>query len=323
MINNMNKPKVASMFAGIGGICLGFKQVECEIVWANEINPASCNTYRHNFGDKYLIESDIKFVKPADIPNFDILTAGFPCQSFSIGGTQRGFNDTRGTLFFEVGRIIEATRPKIVFLENVENLMEHDNGKTFLVIYNTLAQFGYGIRYKVMPSNEYGNLPQNRKRIYIVAFRDYIDCDAFSYPESIRLTQGIFDIINIHERKQEVYYYQPNTDLYKQLNLFIGSKNTIFRIYNGHIRNIKVADVCPTITASMNTPDNAVVLRDDYGIRRLTIRECLDLQGFPNEFYFPKTITIKDAYTQIGNSVSVPVIRRIAEKIVKICFQNN
>ena len=138
-------PKVCSLFAGIGGICLGFKQAGFDIIWANEYDSAACKTYRHNFGNSYLVESDIRTVDVNDIPDFNVLTAGFPCQPFSIAGRQKGFKDKRGNLFFEITRIIDAKRPEIVFLENVPNLMEHDDGKTFLVIFNSLAQFGYTV----------------------------------------------------------------------------------------------------------------------------------------------------------------------------------
>ena len=128
-----NKYRVASLFAGIGGICLGFKQAGFDIVWANEIDAAACKTYRYNFGSEYLVEQDIRSVKADNIEDFDVLAGGFPCQPFSIAGRQRGFDDRRGNLFFEITRIVDCKRPKIVFLENVPNLMEHDDGKTFLV----------------------------------------------------------------------------------------------------------------------------------------------------------------------------------------------
>ena len=306
------------MFAGIGGICTGFKQAGYEIVWANELDKAACMTYRHNFGNNYLVEGDIKAVETDTIPNFDVLTAGFPCQSFSIGGAQKGFNDNRGVLFFEVAKIIDIKRPKIVFLENVENLVEHDNGKTFLVIYNVLVRYGYWVRYKVMPTNEYGGIPQARKRIYIVAFLDVNACDRFHFPEPISLKRQINDIVNRTERKNEVYYYNHDMSLFDKLNTFIGDSRRLFRIYNGDIRNLRNPDICSTLTASMNTIFNAIALRDEYGIRRLTLRESLDLQGFPNGFYFPKTIKIEEAYKQIGNSVSVPVVKRIAEQLRKV-----
>lgn len=163
--------KVASLFAGIGGIDLGFTQAGFEIVWANELDSAACKTYRANFDERCLVEGDIRTINPESIPNIDVLVAGFPCQPFSIAGKQAGFNDRRGNLFFEIAKVIDVKRPAVIFLENVKNLIEHDNGRTFLVIYNSLAQFGYYVKYKVLNALDYGNVPQNRERIFIIAFR--------------------------------------------------------------------------------------------------------------------------------------------------------
>jgi len=313
-----NKLRVASMFAGIGGICSGFQQAGFEITWANELDKSACQTYRHNFGNNYLVEGNINTVDVNKLPDFEVLTAGFPCQSFSIGGSQKGFNDNRGVLFFEVARVVDSKRPKVLFLENVENLIEHDEGKTFLVIYNVLVQYGYSVCYRVMPSYEYGNIPQARRRIYIVAFLDFDQCDRFFFSEAMPLKRGIFDIVDRSERKNDIYYYDRYSEIYRKLDAFIGNSPRLFRVFNGRIRNLRNPELCPTLTASMNTIYNAVVLRDKYGIRRLTLRESLDFQGFPNNYCFPKTIKIEDAYRQIGNSVSIPVIKRIAERIRKV-----
>lgn len=311
----MNDLTAASMFAGIGGICLGFTQADWQVVWANEINKAACNTYRHNLRGDYLYEGDIKNVLPSEIPDMDILTAGFPCQSFSIAGMQKGFDDPRGNLFFEITRIVDAKRPQVIFLENVSNLIEHDNGKTFLVIYNSLAQFGYAMKYKVMDAHIYGNVPQPRSRIYIAAFLDINTCDGFSFPEPIDLTVNINDFIKRDEKKHDVYYYDKDSWLYKNFGKQIRDRSYIYRVSDKGLIRVR-NHLCPTLTANMGTyPDRVPIVCDDFGIRKLTLRECLDFQGFPQTFKFPKTITINDAYKQIGNSVCVPVIRRIAEKL--------
>lgn len=311
------KPRAISLFAGIGGICLGFKQAGYDIVWANEYDAAACKTYRHNFGDSYLVEADIRKVSVADIPDFDVLTAGFPCQPFSIAGRQKGFEDKRGNLFFEITRIVDAKRPKVIFLENVPNLMEHDEGRTFLVIFNSLAQFGYSVYYKVMAANEYGNLPQIRKRIYIVAVREDIAHRLYQHPEPMELTFHSTDIIHRSERQNDVYYYN-DTKMFEYLADKMRDRNAIYRITDTEVRWTK-NQMCPTLTANMGTyPDRVPVVWDDFGIRKLTLRECLDFQGFPKEFYFPNTITIDDAYKQIGNSVCVSVIREIATQINEI-----
>lgn len=307
-------PSVCSLFSGIGGIDLGFIQAGFDIVWANEMDGAACRTYRHNFPNTNLIEDDIKRIATSDIPDCDVLTAGFPCQPFSIAGLQKGFKDREGNFFFEITRIIDAKRSKVVFLENVPNLMEHDDGKTFLVIFNGLAQFGYTVYYRVLASNDYGNLPQIRKRIYIVAILEDISNRLYQYPEPIELTLKSSDIINRSVKQHDIYYYTEGK-MYDRLVAHMKDRKAIYRITDIEVRWTK-NQMCPTFTANMGTHKYRVhVVWDDYGIRKMTLRECLDFQGFPKEFYFPNTITIDDAYKQIGNTVSVPVIARLATKI--------
>ena len=306
--------KVCSLFSGIGGIDLGFKQAGFDIVWANEFDHGAATTYRVNFGDKYLVEKDIRQVNPRDIPDFDVLVAGFPCQPFSIVGMQKGFKDPRGNLFFEIGRIIDIKRPPIVFLENVENLIEHDDGKTFLVIYNTLAQFGYAVKYKVLDSLEYGNVPQHRNRIFIVAFLDYDQCASFSFPEPIERTVQLNDILDRTVKHDDIYYYDASSFYYDEMVKTVTDKRALYKI-NDHGVSPKKNFICPTLTANMGTyPDRVPIIKDDFGIRKITPLECLALQGFPKDFVF-KGISLNSAYKQCGNSVVVPVIRRIAEKI--------
>lgn len=314
----MNKRgRVCSLFSGMGGIDLGFKQAGFDIVWANENDHDAATTYRVNFGDKHLVEKDIREVNPHDIPDFDILVAGFPCQPFSTAGLQRGFDDPRGNLFFEIGRIIDIKRPPIVFLENVENLIAHDKGKTFLVIYNTLAQFGYAVKYKVLDSQEYGNVPQHRKRIFIVGFLDYEQCARFSFPEPIERTIELNDIIGRKIKHDDVYYYDNSSKFYQELKLVATDINAVYRIYDRGLVHHPFY-VCPTLTASMGLrKDRVPIIKDDYGIRKITPLECLALQGFPKDFVF-KGISLNSAYKQCGNSVVVPVIRRIAERIKEV-----
>lgn len=313
-------PSICSLFSGIGGIDLGFIQAGFDVAWANEMDTAACRTYRHNFPNANLIEGDIKKVVASDILDFDVLTAGFPCQPFSIAGLQKGFKDRDGNLFFEITRIIDTKRPKVVFLENVPNLMEHDDGKTFLVIYNGLAQFGYAVYYRVLASNDYGNLPQIRKRIYIVAVREDIADRVYQYPEPIELTLKSNDIIQRSVKQHNIYYYTEGK-MYERLLAQMKDRKAIYRITDTEVRWTK-NQMCPTLTANMGThKDRVPVVWDDYGIRKMTLREALDFQGFPKEFYFPKTITIDDAYKQIGNTVSVPVIKRLASQIKEVLME--
>lgn len=310
----MNSPSVVSLFAGIGGICLGFKQAGFDIVWANEKDPAACRTYRYNFGLDYLVEGDIRKIDVSTIPHADVLAAGFPCQSFSIGGREKGFNDPRGQLFFQVIRAIEAIQPPVVFLENVENLMEHDNGRTFQVIYTSLVEQGYILRYQPMATHEYANIPQTRRRIYIVAFRDHEMCQRFRFPEATPLTATLKQFLDTDTEQHEIYYYREETVFDKYIRSNVTDSQYLYRVFNGAVRKL-TNNKCPTLTASMTTPRNAAVLRDSWGVRRLTLRESLRFQGFPQEYYFPNSIKLQDAYKQIGNSVSVPVVKNVAQQI--------
>lgn len=312
----MNTTDVVSLFAGIGGICLGFREAGFRICWANEKDHAACETYRHNFGDDYLIESDIRKVDMSTIPHAAVLAAGFPCQSFSLGGMQKGFADPRGTMFFEVIRAASAIQPRIIFLENVENLMEHDHGRTFQTIYASLVELGYYIHYKAMATHEYANIPQTRRRIYIVAFSDLEMSREFQFPNPMPLTKSVMDLIDASDKKPEIYYYNGDSEFDRYVRQTVTDKRFLYRIFNGSIRKLTNGK-CPTLTASMATPKNAAVLRDNYGVRRLTLKECLAFQGFPEGYYFPKTIRLEDAYKQIGNSVTVSVIQRITQNIKK------
>lgn len=309
--------RVASMFSGIGGIDLGFQQAGFEIVWANEFDKHAAATYRYNFGAAHLVEGDVRMVDVRAIPDFDVLVAGFPCQSFSIAGKQRGFDDDRGKLFFQIVRVVESKQPEIIFLENVSNLLEHDEGKTFLTVYNALVPFGYSFKYCVMDAQEYGNVPQHRERIFIVAFKDMEKCEMFKFPEKIELTTNLNDIINRSEKHSDCYYYSGNDNIYEKLRLNVKSHSLIYKIRNNgdDIRNYKI---CPTLTASMGSFQQRIpVVKDNYGIRKLTPYECLWLLGYPRSFKFPK-VPMAEAYKQCGNSVVIPVIKRIAEKIMML-----
>ena len=309
---------VGSLFSGIGGIDIAFQQARFKVKWAIEKDAACCRTYRHNFKDVTLIEQDIRHVNPCDLERVDVITAGFPCQPFSVAGKQRGFDDERGHLFYEVGKFISSYKPRFVFLENVPNLMEHNEGKTFLVVHDVLADLNYSIRYRVLRASEYGGVPQIRDRIYIVAFRDQDDCDRFVFPDKMNLQLSIEDVLIRYQPKREIYYYTQNDDFNKTASQIVTRYDSIYRVYHDSIK-VTQNKMCPTLTASMGITRNQVPLVvDDFGIRKLTLRECLTFQGFSEEYYFPKNITIDAAYKQVGNSVCVPVIRRIAEQIKKV-----
>ena len=312
----MDKVKVGSLFSGIGGIDLGFEQAGFEIAWANDFDAAACKTYRNNFPSTILIEDDVRNINPCALSDIDVLVAGFPSQPFSVMGYRRGFNDPRGNLFFEIARFIDVKRPKVVFLENVKNLMEHDNGKTFLVIYNALAQFGYSVKYKVINATDV-NIPQNRARIFIVAFRDIEDCDKFSFPQYTPLEATIDDVIDRSIKHDDIYYYGSESRYFKELNAKIVDKTGIYRIDDSGIATRKW-EICPTLKANMGTyHDRVPIIRDDFGIRMLTPMECLAFQGYPKKYTF-KGVSLKSAYKQCGNTVCVPIIKSIAAELFEL-----
>lgn len=310
----MNNPTVISLFSGIGGIDLGFTNSGFEIVYANDFDRYACTTYRHNFPDAIVSECDVKTISLDDIPKANILCAGFPCQSFSVMGQQRGFRDASGNLFFEIIRIAEHINPDVIFLENVKNLIYHDNGKTFLTIYNSLAQLGYAIKYSVQNACTHGNIPQDRSRTFIVAFRDYSTMNRFVFPEELPLEKKLNDIIDRTQRHSDSYYYKETSRYYSILNRKITDMTGIYRIDDSGVA-MKKYDISPTLKANMGTyHDRVPIIRDMYGIRKLTPYECLALQGFPKNYRF-ENIPINEAYKQCGNTVCVPVVERIAKNI--------
>ena len=310
------KPRVCSLFAGIGGIDTAFEQAGFEIVWANEIDKDACKTYRYNFPKTVLSEGDIKNINAFDIPDFDVLTAGFPCQSFSVCGNKKGFADERGNLFFEIMRIADEKNPQVIFLENVANLTEHDNGKTFNRIHNELVERNYYIRYIIADACNY-EIPQHRTRTYIVAFKDFGMCNSFVFPDEQPLKKHIFDIIDRSLKAEDKFYLSEDSAQYRKMNAAITDNNQIYRFSDYGVQKSK-DNICFTLKANMGTwYDRVPVIRDDFGIRTITPKECLALQGFPPSFDFPD-IPLRSMYKQCGNTVVVPVVKSIAKCILNL-----
>ncbi len=320
----MNKKwTVGSFFAGVGGIDLGFEETEMfDVIYANEFDEYPIKTYEQNFNIK-VDNRDINEVKGNEIPDFDIMVGGFPCQAFSVAGYRQGFEDEkgRGNLFFEMARIIEEKKanghqPIAVFFENVKNLVGHDNGKTFNVILDTLYSLGYHVQQMVLNASQYGNIPQNRERIYIVGFLDEKSFNKFHFPLPKQLTKKLSDIIDFNNKQSDDYYYTPEKcKFYDILDKEMKDFNAIYQWRRVYVRENK-SNVCPTLTANMGTGGhNVPLIRCESGIRKLTPRECFNLQGFPENFKLPENISNTRLYKQAGNSVVVPVIERIAENV--------
>ncbi|MCX4303388.1 MAG: DNA cytosine methyltransferase [Clostridia bacterium] len=315
--------KVCSLFAGVGGIDLGFLETnKCEIAYANEFDKYAVETYEKNFNNKVDCR-DIHEVKLNEIPEFDIMVGGFPCTSFSVAGYRRGFEDDRtGDLFFEMERIFKQRKPRVIFLENVKNLVGHDKGNTFKTIIDRLEKAGYKdkIKCQVLNACEYGNIPQNRERIYIVAFRDKKDFDKFQMPMPTSLEKNIKDVFNFNTKVDDKYYYTDGKykgNIYKLLTEEMDDDNTVYQWRRKYVRKNQ-SNLVPTLTANMGEGGhNVPLIKTKFGIRKLTPIECFYAQGYPKEYKLPTDMSDARLYKQAGNSVVVPVINRIAENIMQ------
>lgn len=330
----MKKMKSIDLFAGIGGIRLGFEQAfkdKIETVFVSEWDKHAAKTYQTNFLSPVTIHGDITKIDENDVPSFDICLAGFPCQAFSMAGNKKGFEDdykgmSRGTLFFDVVRICALHQPKVVFCENVKGLTHHDRGRTFKIIVGALEQIGYNVKTKVLNSKDFG-VPQNRERIYIVGFRKDIDCTKFEFPKGDSNKVTIRDVLE-RDAVPSKYYLSE-----RYLNTLIKHKERHQNAGNGFGYEVRDLDgiagaiVCGGMGRERNllvdprqnnmVPTTYIVGPiNDKGIRKMTPREWARLQGFPDSF----RLELADVhlYKQFGNSVTVPVIKAIARKIMEV-----
>ena len=282
-------------------------------------DPYPIQTFEANFPIK-VDQRDICDVKASEVPNIDIILGGFPCQAFSIAGYRKGFEDEkgRGTLFFEILRIIKAKKPKAILLENVKNLVSHDNGNTFRVILEALKDAGYHVRYAVLNAMEYGNIPQNRERIYIVGFKSKKVFEKFTFPEPIPLKKTIHDVIDFINPVDEKYLYTKGKykgDIYDKLVAAMDDSNAVYQWRRKYVRK-NMSGVVPTLTANQGEGGhNVCLVKTRQGIRKMTPKECFNTQGFPESFVLPN-IADGRLYKQAGNSVCVSVVKRIAEQIL-------
>ncbi|MDO5331660.1 MAG: DNA (cytosine-5-)-methyltransferase [Bacillota bacterium] len=309
-----SKIKFIDLFSGIGGIRIGFENNNCECVFSSDIDEKACETYQLNFGEYPL--SDITKVKLSEIPQFDILCAGFPCQPFSIAGKRLGFEDTRGTLFFEVARILKNKKPKAFLLENVKGITNHDGGKTLKTIENVLTNLGYKFEWKIINAKDFG-IPQNRERWYCVGFKKSLfPKEGFNWPEKLEKEIKLEDIIKNVDKEE----YKVSDICIK--NIEKGIENKKIEIKNTTLAYEIRASRCqfsngvisPCLTAKMGTGGNNVPVVVSQK-RKLTEKECLGIMGFPKKYKFNKGY---QTYKQIGNSVVVPIIDAIANKMVEV-----
>ncbi len=303
------------LFAGLGGFRLALESLGASCVYSNEWDAAAQKVYAANFGE--VPEGDITKVDERRIPDHDILCAGFPCQAFSISGKQRGFEDSRGTLFFDVARIIKEKKPKIVFMENVKNFAVHDNGRTLEVVKSTMEELGYIFFQKVLNAVDYG-VPQKRERIYMVCFRRDLGISNFSFPKAFTLTRHVEDFLLKDEALVEhLYVDRPDTfyngvidDVYSNKSIRLGIVNKGGqgeRIYSTKGIAITLSAYGGGIFAK--TGGYLVNGRP----RKLHPRECARIMGYPESYLLAESAS--QAYKQFGNSVVIDVLQYIALKI--------
>lgn len=315
--------KFIDLFAGIGGFHFALSSIGAQCVFASEWDIHASETYHKNFNLKP--QGDITKITAEEIPTHDILCGGFPCQAFSIAGRQKGFEDIRGTLFFDIARIVEYHKPKVLFLENVKNLSQHDEGKTFRTILTTLENLGYTTHYKVLNASNFG-LPQNRERVYIVAFKNDINSINFKFPIPPNTPICLLDVLEKNPKNAkvvtrddiEIYKeYIPQKTLFNEMTLLnkpiqIGKVNKGGqgeRIYHplGH------AITLSAYGGGIGSKTGLYLI--DGEIRKLSPRECARVQGFPDDFMLDKTDS--QSYKQFGNSVSINVLQNILLEITK------
>lgn len=307
MVENL---KFIDLFAGIGGIRLGFEEHFGNCVFSSEWDKFAQQTYKENF--KHTPTGDITKIHETMIPEFDILLAGFPCQPFSNAGLKKGFEDSRGTLFFDVARIVNHHKPKVVFLENVKGFKSHNKGQTFATVKRILEEMGYKIYSKVLNARDFG-VPQNRERIYIIGFLDDVD---FKFPEPINKTVKVGKILDKKVEDPRYFISQRYLDTLKRHRERHKQKGNGFGYEILDPEGVANA----LVVGGMGLERNLLQVKDNFpqsknkdGVRKLTPRECARLQGFPETFKIPVSDT--QAYKQFGNSVCVPVINAIASSI--------
>ena len=330
----MNLYKSIDLFAGIGGIRLGFDRAfgkNIETVFVSEWDEYAQKTYRANFSDSFEIAGDITQIAEKDIPPFDICLAGFPCQAFSLAGQRKGFDDNykglcRGTLFQDVARICDYHKPKVIFCENVKGLVIHDKGRTFKIICKTFADLGYKVFSKVLNSKDFG-VPQNRERIYIVAFRNDIAPEKFMFPVVTDNTKTIKDIIEENPVPAKYYLSDVYLNTLREHKARHQAKGNGFGYEVRDWDGIAGAIVCGGMGRERNLlidkrQTNLIPTThikgeiNKEGVRKMTPREWARLQGFPDTFKLP--LADVHLYKQLGNSVTVNVIEAIAREVEEV-----
>ena len=314
-----NKLKFIDLFAGTGAFTLALeKNSKFKCVFSNDMMLCSKKIYELNNPNHNFLLKDLNTINISDIPSHNLLCGGFPCQPFSIAGEKKGFDDKRSNVFWKIVEILEKHKPEIIILENVKNLKSHDNGNTYKIIENKLQKIGYHIKTSILDTNKITNIPQHRERIYIVGFIDKEKYDKFNFEFPNQEQGKINDMLE--ENVDNKYYYNDRFKVFEEIEKGITkniSENVLYQYRRFYVRENK-SNCCPTLTANMGGGGhNVPLLKDNKGIRKLTPRECFNLQGFPLDYKLPN-ICDSDLYKLAGNAVSIPVVNLIVNKLENI-----
>jgi DNA (cytosine-5)-methyltransferase 1 len=307
--------KFIDLFSGTGAFSYVLEKNGHECVFANDYVNESNEIYKLNMKNDVFKLGDINKIKLNKIPKHDILCGGFPCQPFSIAGKQEGFNDERSNVFWKILKILKKHKPKIIILENVKNLTSHDKGNTFNIIKKELEKNGYHIKYKILDTCQLTKIPHHRERIYIVGFLDKAEYNKFNFDFKNKKNSNISRYLedNINSK----YYYTDKLKVYDEIKKNVVKHidtNTVYQYRRYYVRENK-SNCCPTLTANMGSGGhNVPIIKDDKGIRKLTPRECFNLQGFPKTYKLPN-ISDSRLYKLSGNAISIPIIELIIKKL--------
>lgn len=318
--------RVGSLFAAIGGFDKAFQKAGAEVLWANEKDRFAVETFKLNFPTVRCLHKPVEdlTVRGDKLEPVDILTAGFPCQPFSVAGEKLGFKDERGLLFLHIIRLLKEfgkNKPSILLLENVKNFRTHDEGRTFKRVQSEIQRAGYWFSEKdsqVLNTSTHTNIPQNRERVFMVAMSTArFPCNSFKFPEALPegSVKPVRDFLDLDEKAPDECYFQPSSQYYQMFVDAIekGGTRAVYQLRRNYVRQ-NMSGECFTLMANMGDGGhNDPVIKDKWGIRKLTRRECARLQGFGDDLKFPPGVSRSQLGKQIGNSVTVPLVVRLAK----------
>jgi len=323
--------KVGSLFAAIGGFCKAFQSVGATVCWANEKDRFAAETFRANYPDITLHHKPIEELTVAGdkLEPVDVLTAGFPCQPFSVAGGKLGFKDERGLLFLHIIRLIQdfgKQKPKILLLENVKNFRTHDGGKTFKRVQLEIQKAGYWFTENnaaILNTATHTDIPQNRERIFMAAYScDHFPANTFKFPQPIPVEKrkSVWEFLDVDQKKDSSYYFTEDSQYLPMFEdaMAKGKRKSVYQLRRNYVRE-NMSDICFTLMANMGEGGhNQPVIKDRWGFRKLTERECARLQGYRDSWFkIPPQLSKAQVYKQIGNSVTVPLVVKLAKRCLE------